>query len=91
MIKVNLRQPAKTTKINWEAEVLRTNITRLTPKMIEYLEYLIPMKIGPTPFKRMGWDCSDSRHTIVELCINGIISDKVMNLEVRRRRKKKIG
>lgn len=92
MTKVNLRQHAKPMKINWEAEVLRTDITRLTPKMIEYLEYLIPMELGPTPFeKRIGWDCSNTRKRLVELMMEGVLSDKVVNLETRRRRKKKIG
>jgi len=91
MTKVNLRQHESPTKTNIEEILKDSKITRLTPKMIEYLEYLVPMKIGPTPFKRMGWDCNESRHAIVELCMNGVISDKVMNLEARRRRKKKIG
>jgi len=87
---MNLRQHASQTKINMEEVVKDENITRLTPNIIKYLEYLIPMKIGPTPFGRMGWDCSETRAALLKLCLNEIISAKIMNMETRRRRKKKI-
>lgn len=86
---LNLRRPV-TKKSNNKIDALLKdeNIKRLTPVLIQELERLVPLRQGRI-FKRIGWDCLDTRTELMKLFTDNILSLKIIQMEIRRRKKMK--
>lgn len=69
--------------------LLDEKATRLTPNMIKYLEYYVPLKIGNI-FEKLGFDGMETRKDLLEKVKEKKISLKVAQLEIRRRKKIKV-
>ena len=64
------------------------NPSWLSKEMIEELELLVPLKLSKLHQKYdLGWDGIETRVQFIELMRNGIISDKIAQMEIRRRKK----
>ena len=88
---LNLRRPITKKKSRDEIETLLKDetLTRLTPDLIQELERLAPLRQGPI-FKRIGWDCLETRAELLDLAFNKkILSLKIIQMEIRRRKKMK--
>jgi hypothetical protein len=85
---MNLRRHSRPQKDDIDYLLQDEKATRLTPKMIEYLEYLIPLVRGKV-FNRIGFDGSETRQQAMKVFVEKKISLKVAQLEIRRRRKMK--
>lgn len=87
---LNLRRPVtrKKSKDEIDALIKDENLKRLTPALIQELERLVPLRQGRI-FKRIGWDCAETRTELMKLFTNNILSLKIVQMEIRRRKKMK--
>lgn len=87
---LNLRRPVtrKKSKDEIDALIKDENLKRLTPALIQELERLVPLRQGRI-FKRIGWDCTETRTELMKLFIDKVLSLKIVQMEIRRRKKMK--
>jgi hypothetical protein len=87
---LNLRRPVTKKKTRDEIDTLIKDegLTRLTPALIQELERLVPLKQGRI-FKRIGWDCTETRTELMKLFLDKVLSLKIVQMELRRRKKMK--
>lgn len=87
---LNLRRPVTRKKSKDEIDTLikDENLKRLTPTLIQELERLVPLRQGRI-FKRIGWDCTETRTELMKLFIDKVLSLKIVQMEIRRRKKMK--
>lgn len=83
---MNLRRHVTPKSKDLDFRLLDEKATRLTLKMIEYLEYLVPL-VRDKIFNRIGFDGMDTRIKLLHFVKENRISLKVAQLEIRRRKK----
>ena len=84
---MNLRRHVTPKSEDLDSKLLDENATRLTPEMITYLEYLVPL-VRDKVLNRVGFDGQITREKLLRYVLHERkISLKVAQLEIRRRKK----
>jgi len=83
---MNLRRDTIPKSKDIDSNLLNEKATTLTPKMIEYLEWLVPLERDYI-FKRYSFDGMKTREKLLKYVREFKISLKVAQLEIRRRKK----